>query len=891
MALYPFRLQRGHPYVAPTLADITLSALTAPDNVLAGSTLAFFNTGFPAGTTVTISPNDGRITVNNSVGSIERGGSAWADGPIALTFTATNAPYGNSPHTSPAITFTVTNSALPTVAPGAGWTGTAGSGGYPAVFGGNVTVDPITRTTAKPAISWVVPSGMVLNPSENIVIGVDADASGAKCFFTASIAGTLMTVTALATGATANLAVGFKITAAGVSTGTTISSLGTGTGGTGTYNLSASQGTVTSEPMCAAGPSGIKQIDFWVEGTTQTVTVPQFLTWTQNGVSKTCWGYFIQLQQSDFAAHLSGSEARIFATAIPNDTTMQNRVLGYDLQGTSTYDGNWPLYILPRSAANDHAYTVNPANNDVSPNFTTIKKAMTQAATDSAERPLLTFTATAAYEAENLTNHVPGSKAFCTLTCAGGVTATIGRAAAFSPTGDNSWTPGWDAIEFRGSGVVFQQLNWTTCQLSRSSWFNGNKWTNSVSGGRDNNFYNGAGAPYVGTGSLMCWCDGTYSEVCSGMMLNNFYAIGCQVSNTGGSCFTGNWYLYNTYVKDFSNAYFDATTARLNITGPANSTAVRAAGAHPDFGQNLLLQVSGTTVHTVLLGFASTDANPNLTALAATINGFGGGWSATVLNDGALWQSACLGFNISGTGDWSFNVATTGAGFDFNCLPDPHGEWVQEYGLSVFQNVIWRNNILNGNPADTVLQIASPPFASWDHVMKGNTFINTDGPPGGMGTGPTFGGAWSHFVFENNNIRGAAKRVDDAGTGDFVYSSYSTNVTGPMYTTDGSHAFLNSPPWINTAYCKVNSNGSMIGAGFNIGNVEYDAVMGGNHTAVYDTLYTSVSTMDLRPVAAGFLLSNLVPKINTYDGRGLAFASTDTMGSWSKNDAQYIPPF
>ena len=63
--------------------------------------------------------------------------------------------------------------------------------------------------------------------------------------FTGSISGTVLTVTAVARGA---LAASQALTGPGVTAGTTISSLGTGTGGTGTYNVSASQ-TVGSETM------------------------------------------------------------------------------------------------------------------------------------------------------------------------------------------------------------------------------------------------------------------------------------------------------------------------------------------------------------------------------------------------------------------------------------------------------------------------------------------------------------------------------------------------------------------------------------------------------------------------------------------------------------------
>lgn len=63
--------------------------------------------------------------------------------------------------------------------------------------------------------------------------------------FTASITGTVMTVTAVTSGTISN---GHGLVGSGVTPGTTVVSRGTGTGGTGTYNISVSQ-TVGSERM------------------------------------------------------------------------------------------------------------------------------------------------------------------------------------------------------------------------------------------------------------------------------------------------------------------------------------------------------------------------------------------------------------------------------------------------------------------------------------------------------------------------------------------------------------------------------------------------------------------------------------------------------------------
>ena len=70
---------------------------------------------------------------------------------------------------------------------------------------------------------------------------------------TASFATNVMTVTVAGTG---SFAVGQTVTSAGVAPNTYISSLGTGTGGTGTYNLSTSPGTLAAQAVSATNIGG-----------------------------------------------------------------------------------------------------------------------------------------------------------------------------------------------------------------------------------------------------------------------------------------------------------------------------------------------------------------------------------------------------------------------------------------------------------------------------------------------------------------------------------------------------------------------------------------------------------------------------------------------------------
>jgi hypothetical protein len=96
--------------------------------------------------------------------------------------------------------------------------------------------------TATPDVSLHV------NSTNAIRIPVGTTAQRPDATFTASISGTTMTVTAVASG---TLAVGQTVNGTGVTVNTTITELGTGTGSTGTYTVNNSQ-TVSSSTLTSA---------------------------------------------------------------------------------------------------------------------------------------------------------------------------------------------------------------------------------------------------------------------------------------------------------------------------------------------------------------------------------------------------------------------------------------------------------------------------------------------------------------------------------------------------------------------------------------------------------------------------------------------------------------
>lgn len=90
--------------------------------------------------------------------------------------------------------------------------------------------------------------------------GATAGSTIANFVGQASFATNVMTVTTATSGA---LRVGDQVTSAGVAAGTYITAFGTGTGGTGTYTLSTTPGTITAQAVTS---TSYVETDFTVDG-------------------------------------------------------------------------------------------------------------------------------------------------------------------------------------------------------------------------------------------------------------------------------------------------------------------------------------------------------------------------------------------------------------------------------------------------------------------------------------------------------------------------------------------------------------------------------------------------------------------------------------------------
>ena len=136
----------------------------------------------------------------------------------------------------------------------------------PAVTG-NVVIDSATQTLTNKTLTSPTITGAVVSTMASSVLTSGTSVSTATCSFT----GVISTTTLTASAVTGTIAVGQVITGTGVTAGTVITALGTGTGGAGTYTVSASQ-TVSSTTITVVGldfyniPSWVKRINVMFNG-------------------------------------------------------------------------------------------------------------------------------------------------------------------------------------------------------------------------------------------------------------------------------------------------------------------------------------------------------------------------------------------------------------------------------------------------------------------------------------------------------------------------------------------------------------------------------------------------------------------------------------------------
>lgn len=177
---------------------------------------------------VSVMPNSEMLVAGSAGVTIGR--FAWVDGSeVNSLSTAPVAPDGFVHRDHQALNFTLLSESTMVIPQGCGVT---------LHDQGDFWARSVTAATRKQTIYADIHTGRA----------AAADSAPGTFVGTASFATNVMTVTGVTSG---TLAVGDLVTSSGVAAGTYITALGTGTGGTGTYTLSTSPGTITAQAVTA----------------------------------------------------------------------------------------------------------------------------------------------------------------------------------------------------------------------------------------------------------------------------------------------------------------------------------------------------------------------------------------------------------------------------------------------------------------------------------------------------------------------------------------------------------------------------------------------------------------------------------------------------------------
>lgn len=212
---------------------------------------------------------------------------------------------------------------------------------------------------------------------------------------------------------------------------------------------------------------GLQKVAFHFEGQVVDVPAPSFQTFADAGGNPvTYFGWWCWLRKPQ---GVSG-HARLYIEAVPQDATMQRRVIG-------------PFQFSPQDVLHDHVLEVAPSLPAVAgQRYQSLGAALTWLKTQAAQNPLVTITQGGIYNEANISTAYVGS-GYCTIEA----TAPVTFAKPGPYTGDGSaswWRMNYNRLRLRGSNITFDmrfigEIRQETT-IAGQYWLDGVTFTNSV---------------------------------------------------------------------------------------------------------------------------------------------------------------------------------------------------------------------------------------------------------------------------------------------------------------------------------------------------------------------------------------------------------------------------
>jgi hypothetical protein len=636
---------------------------------------------------------------------------------------------------------------------------------------------------------------------------------------------------------------------------------------------------------------GVAYVDFWVEGTVQRVTQSLYVDTDVNGNTRKRLGFWITLNSAAFKAVSTTGSARIFATATPNDGTMQVRTIGNTLVAPSglpgAANGDRKMIIYPRATASDFDKTVG-----VGGDYPTLDAWIAAAKAASAEAARATIITNGSYEFSTVTGALyTGAKGFHVVRAGSGISATVGRA-VFPSGASSTWAldPLVECLEFRGSGITVDFRNFTVLgngSYTRGHRFNGCNVTNSV-GTRDTLYWNNGPRPQSGNPGLAPG----YFEDCvityiSGLTTFQILTCGNKTHMVGEHLWSGTHFTANNYVHSYNSGFIRNVTAALTLaySGAGTATIDKTGGSDTGTGNGgasggaLVLKVNGSAVKTYSLGQIASDTWYKISDIVADINANVAGWTATLIDD-TRRASGIIGVTGASTNGFT-GQAITSTPLTLNTWFDHHCDMTQMYtggGTNIRENVLHRANIVVGISSDAATGgYANPGTNAFRYDSWLNDVVITDcayGTPNMLGSSDFGGGrTYSHLLHRNMVHEGPTNLV--ASTCD-AYCRYEQCVLGQIGwdTANGPTPLTFKDSYIANGFQNSGSGAAFV-ASPNSGNVTFNATTSTNFHL--NTLVQDPIVGDFRPLA----LMPTKAKISDHDALDNLRIATDAIGTFS----------
>lgn len=347
-----------------------------------------------------------------------------------------------------------------------------------------------------------------------------------------------------------------------------------------------------------------------------------------------------------------------------------------------------------------------------------------------------------------------------------------------------------------------------------------------------------------------------------------------------GDIFNSTHSIWDNYLRDYSTDFFmirkvsdsvDTEALRIRYTPPSGQTSASLSKSTTDSPGVLTLKVNNAAIDTFNYN-ANTHRIDDIVTWINTHAGF----VSSAQNGRGQVRASLIGGNLSTITNAScFNVDLALSGGT-----DIHPDWWQGHTSGAArENVLIVGNVTrDGNSPEGALFMDQP--QTNDFIAKNNVWDL------GYGSMILGGSSQSHVVFENNT-HGAW--ITYANTGDPTYSCIRDNLTAAFNTNPFNNGWIGGPILTDNMHGLAGGYSAIPNAGGNSGDVVVTGLQLGG--SAWTALFSDFSNGDLRPVAAGALLSNLKTKINDYDVSGTARSATDCIGAYSKNATATAWPF